>query len=147
MIKQHLTLLVMSLGLTLIALTYGEKKVEKTMTKSNIVKTDSGLQYEDLVAGTGDAPTRGQTVVVHYTGTFANGQKFDSSEDRGQPFEFCIGTGHVIQGWDEGVMSMRVGGERKLTIPPKLGYGEHGIPGAIPGNSTLIFNVKLLAVK
>lgn len=110
--------------------------------------TTSGLKYEDLVVGKGASPKPGKTVVVHYTGWLTNGQKFDSSKDRGQPFEFTIGQGEVIKGWDEGVMSMKVGGKRKLTIPPQLGYGAQGTPGGpIPPNATLIFEVELLGVR
>ena len=108
--------------------------------------TPSGLQYIDEVEGTGVSPQPGQIVQVHYTGTLENGTKFDSSVDRRQPFEFPIGVGRVIKGWDEGVMTMKVGGKRKLVIPAELGYGSRGI-GPIPPNSTLIFDVELLAVK
>ncbi len=110
-----------------------------------VITTPSGLQYTDLVEGTGASPTTGQTVTVHYTGTLENGKKFDSSRDRGQPFQFKIGVGQVIKGWDEGVGSMKVGGRRQLTIPPELGYGARGI-GPIPPNATLIFDVELLEV-
>lgn len=110
-----------------------------------VVTTPSGLQYVDVVEGTGNSPTPGQTVTVHYTGTLQNGQKFDSSRDRGQPFKFQIGVGQVIKGWDEGVGSMKVGGRRELTIPPDLGYGARGI-GPIPPNSTLLFDVELLGI-
>ena len=113
---------------------------------SGEVRTASGLKYVDIREGTGPTPKLGQTVVVHYTGTLENGSKFDSSLDRGQPFEFRIGTGAVIQGWDEGLMSMKVGGKRKLIIPPSLGYGPRAQPN-IPANSTLIFDVELLNVK
>jgi peptidylprolyl isomerase len=98
------------------------------------------------VVGNGASPQAGQTVVVHYTGTLENGTKFDSSVDRGQPFRFNIGVGQVIKGWDEGVMSMKIGGKRKLIIPPQLGYGSRAI-GPIPPNSTLIFEVELLGIE
>ena len=112
-----------------------------------MVTTASGLQYEDIVVGTGASPSSGKTVSVHYTGTLTNGTKFDSSRDRGQPFQFVIGVGKVIKGWDEGVMSMKVGGRRKLTIPAQLGYGARGAGNVIPPNATLVFDVELLDVK
>ncbi len=112
--------------------------------------TPSGLQYEDTVVGSGAAAARGQQVSVHYTGwLYENGQtgkKFDSSKDRGQPFAFPLGAGHVIKGWDEGVQGMQVGGTRRLVIPPDLGYGARGAGGAIPPNATLLFEVELLVV-
>ena len=111
------------------------------------MKTDSGLEYVDTVVGTGDSPKKGQQVSVHYTGRLTNGQKFDSSVDRGQPFMFTIGIGQVIKGWDEGVMSMQVGGKRTLTIPPELGYGARGAGSVIPPNATLVFDVELLGIK
>jgi len=115
------------------------------------VTTPSGLKYIDTQAGTGPSPKTGQTCVMHYTGwLYDNGKKgakFDSSVDRGQPFEFPIGTGRVIKGWDEGVATMKVGGKRTLIIPPELGYGARGAGGAIPPNATLIFDVELLSVK
>jgi FKBP-type peptidyl-prolyl cis-trans isomerase len=111
------------------------------------ITTASGLKYTDLVDGTGASPQKGQTVTVHYTGTLANGRKFDSSYDHGRPADFRIGVGSVIKGWDEGLMSMKVGGKRKLVIPSALGYGPEGRPPDIPGNSTLIFDVELLGVK
>jgi peptidylprolyl isomerase len=112
---------------------------------AKVVKTASGLKYVEIEAGTGDSPTTGQTVSVHYTGTLEDGTKFDSSRDRGQPFQFRIGVGQVIKGWDEGVGSMKVGGRRQLIIPPDLGYGARGI-GPIPPNATLIFDVELLGI-
>lgn len=113
----------------------------------NEITTASGLKYTDEVIGTGATPQKGQTVTVHYTGTLLNGKKFDSSVDRGTPADFKIGIGNVIKGWDEGLMSMKVGGKRHLVIPPNLGYGPAGRPPDIPGNSTLVFDVELLGVK
>jgi FKBP-type peptidyl-prolyl cis-trans isomerase len=104
------------------------------------------LEKIDLVVGTGPEAVAGKTVTVHYTGTFTTGAKFDSSLDRGRPFEFKLGAGQVIQGWDQGVAGMRVGGKRKLTIPYQLAYGESGRPPTIPPKSTLIFEVELLGV-
>ena len=113
--------------------------------------TASGLQYTDTVEGTGDQPKTGQICVMHYTGWLyedgKKGAKFDSSVDRGQPFEFPIGAGRVIGGWDEGVASMKIGGKRTLIIPPALGYGARGAGGVIPPNATLLFEVELLGVK
>jgi peptidylprolyl isomerase len=111
----------------------------------NMITTDSGLQYVELVEGSGAQPVAGQTVVVHYTGTLTDGSKFDSSRDRNQPFSFRIGAGQVIQGWDEGLATMKIGGRRKLIIPAKLGYGDRGV-GPIPGGATLIFDVELLKI-
>ena len=109
--------------------------------------TASGLQFEELAVGSGNTATAGQKVSVHYTGWLTNGTKFDSSKDRGEPFVFPLGKGHVIKGWDEGVAGMKVGGKRKLTIPPQLGYGARGAGGVIPPNATLVFEVELLDVK
>jgi len=109
--------------------------------------TSSGLKYEDIKVGEGPSPAPGQTAVVHYTGWLTDGKKFDSSLDRGQPFRFVVGQGQVIKGWDEGVATMKVGGKRKLTIPPELGYGSRGAGGVIPPNATLVFEVELLAVE
>ena len=111
------------------------------------VTTASGLKYVEITEGTGDTPAKGQTVSVHYTGTLESGKKFDSSRDRNQAFEFQIGEGQVIKGWDEGLSTMKVGGRRKLIIPADLGYGARGAGGVIPPNATLIFDVELLKIK
>ena len=115
-----------------------------------MLTTSSGLQYEDTVPGSGAEATAGQQVSVHYTGWLYNdgarGAKFDSSKDRDDPFEFSLGAGMVIQGWDEGVQGMQVGGTRVLVIPPDLGYGARGAGGVIPPNATLVFEVELLEV-
>ena len=116
------------------------------MSEANLVTTDSGLQYTDVVEGTGAMPQAGQRVTVHYTGTLEDGTKFDSSRDRGRPFTFQIGVGQVIKGWDEGVATMRVGGQRQLVIPAELGYGSRGAGGVIPPNATLLFDVELLRI-
>ena len=104
------------------------------------------LQIEELQVGAGAEAKSGQSVSVHYTGTLTNGKKFDSSRDRNEPFDFQLGAGMVIKGWDEGVAGMKVGGRRKLTIPPELGYGAGGYPPVIPPNSTLIFDIELIEV-
>jgi FKBP-type peptidyl-prolyl cis-trans isomerase FkpA len=112
--------------------------------EEGLITTSSGLQYKDLVVGEGQEAKAGNTVQVHYTGWLTSGKKFDSSVDRRQPFEFKLGAGRVIKGWDEGVAGMKVGGKRKLVIPPALGYGERGAGNVIPPNSTLVFEVELL---
>lgn len=109
--------------------------------------TDSGLKYEEILVGEGEMAAVGQIVRVHYTGWLTNGTKFDSSLDRGDPFSFPLGKGRVIRGWDEGVQGMQVGGRRRLTIPPQLGYGRTGAGGVIPPNATLIFEVELLEIR
>jgi peptidylprolyl isomerase len=109
------------------------------------VTTPSGLKYTDITVGEGDSPVNGRKVTVHYTGTLTDGTQFDSSRSRG-PFSFTIGVGQVIKGWDEGVLSMKVGGRRTLTIPGDLAYGPQGYPGVIPPNATLVFDVELLGV-
>ncbi len=120
-------------------------------TAGTTMTTPSGLKITDSKVGSGASPKTGQIVVVHYTGWLyengAKGKKFDSSVDRGQPFEFPIGTHRVIPGWDEGVATMKVGGKRTLIIPPELGYGARGAGGVIPSNATLIFDVELLGIK
>jgi peptidylprolyl isomerase len=118
---------------------------ENATTAENFVTTDSGLKYLEVVEGTGAMPQRGQQVTVHYTGTLEDGTQFDSSRGRG-PFTFTIGVGQVIKGWDEGVATMRVGGQRQLVIPPDLGYGARGAGRVIPPNATLIFDVELLRI-
>ena len=119
--------------------------------QGKVMTTPSGLQIIDTTVGTGASPKTGQTCVMHYTGWLSDGgkkgKKFDSSVDRGSPFEFPIGTKRVIGGWDEGVATMKVGGKRTLIIPPELGYGARGAGGVIPPNATLIFDVELLAIK
>jgi peptidylprolyl isomerase len=135
-------------GVRWVALAAQETRIsQKDNAMSNAITTPSGLKYTDEIVGTGASPSPGQVVTVHYTGTLENGTKFDSSVDRGQPFTFQIGIGRVIKGWDEGVMTMRVGGKRRLIIPPYLGYGARGAGGVIPPNATLIFDVELLGVK
>jgi FKBP-type peptidyl-prolyl cis-trans isomerase len=114
---------------------------------SNVVTTADGLKYEILRQGNGPVAVAGQTVSVHYTGWLLDGTKFDSSVDRGQPFDFPLGAGRVIKGWDEGVAGMKVGEKRKLTIPSSLGYGERGAGGTIPPNATLVFDVELLGIQ
>jgi len=104
------------------------------------------MKIESIKSGAGASPKRGETVTVHYTGWLLDGTKFDSSVDRDEPFAFVLGTGQVIQGWDEGVATMRVGDKAKLTIPPEKAYGEEGYPGAIPPNATLVFEVELLSI-
>lgn len=115
-------------------------------TSDNVVTTPSGLKYVEIKEGDGATPQKGQTVVVHYTGTLEDGTKFDSSRDRNQPFKFKLGIGQVIKGWDEGLSTMKVGGRRQLIIPPDLGYGARGAGGVIPPNATLIFDVELLNI-
>ena len=114
---------------------------------SDVITTDSGLQYEDTIVGDGETAKAGDRVVVHYTGWLEDGSKFDSSKDRNDPFQFHLGQGMVIRGWDEGVQGMQIGGTRKLTIPAELGYGARGAGGVIPPNATLIFEVELLEIR
>lgn len=145
-------LLALTLGVLLSgALAAGISDAANAQTTEKAVTTPSGLQITDTKVGTGATPKTGQTCVMHYTGWLyengAKGKKFDSSLDRGEPFEFTIGTRQVIGGWDEGVATMKVGGKRTLIIPPALGYGARGAGGVIPPNATLIFDVELLAVK
>jgi FKBP-type peptidyl-prolyl cis-trans isomerase FkpA len=112
-----------------------------------MARTPSGLRYQDLAKGQGAEAREGSTATVHYTGWLPNGEKFDSSRDRNEPFSFKLGAGQVIAGWDEGVAGMKVGGRRKLVIPPSLGYGTAGAPPDIPPGATLVFDVELLDVR
>ncbi|MCS6774424.1 MAG: FKBP-type peptidyl-prolyl cis-trans isomerase [Anaerolineae bacterium] len=125
---------------------FGE--AQQPAAPGELVRTASGLQYIDEVVGNGPMPQPGQTLIVHYTGWLDNGTKFDSSLDRGQPFEFVLGAGQVIRGWEEGVATMRVGGKRRLIVPPELAYGATGAGGGIiPPNARLTFQVELLGVR
>jgi len=141
----------LSSALSLVGLTVftfaEEKKMSSNEAASQVVTTESGLQYVDLVVGTGRQAELGDTATVHYTGWLADGRKFDSSVDRKEPFSFRVGAGQVIKGWDEGVGTMKVGGKRKLTIPPQLGYGARGAGNVIPPNATLTFDVELLGLR
>lgn len=143
--KRFIKLAVITTLATLIAATvFAAKDTQKEEGKT--VTTTSGLKYIDVVVGKGASPVTGKQVKVHYTGTLENGAKFDSSVDRKEPFSFVIGVGQVIKGWDEGVMTMKAGGKRKLIIPSALGYGARGAGGVIPPNATLLFDVELLDV-
>ena len=144
-------LIMLSSVLSLVGLTVftfaEEKKMSSKEAAGQVVTTESGLQYIDLVVGTGRQAELGDTATVHYTGWLADGRKFDSSVDRKEPFSFRVGAGQVIKGWDEGVGTMKVGGKRKLTIPPQLGYGARGAGNVIPPNATLTFDVELLGLR
>lgn len=122
-------------------------KEKQASAAEKVVTTPSGLKYVDLKVGKGESPKPGATVYVHYTGTLQDGTKFDSSRDRGKPFDFVIGQGAVIKGWDEGVATMKPGGRRKLIIPSNLAYGAEGRPPVIPPNATLTFDIELLRVE
>lgn len=136
------------LGLLCVAnFLFAEEKMSGKQAGGQMVKTESGLQYVDLVVGTGRQAEVGDTATVHYTGWLVNGTKFDSSLDRKEPFSFRVGAGQVIKGWDEGVGTMKIGGKRKLIIPPDLGYGSRGAGNVIPPNATLTFEVELLGLR
>ena len=134
-------------GLTIAGLTFADEKKDQGKKEEKVVTTKSGLKYIDQKEGTGERARAGDTVEVHYTGWLKNGKKFDSSVDRGEPFSFTLGARMVIKGWDEGVAGMRVGGKRKLIIPPELGYGKRGAGGVIPPDAELTFEVELLKIK
>lgn len=142
--SQRLVLLSVLLLFVAVILVLNWRKIFPS--RGNVITTASGLQYEDIIVGSGQEAKIGDIVSVHYTGWLENGSQFDSSIDRNEPFEFQLGTGMVIQGWDEGVAGMKVGGTRKLIIPSNLAYGEQGAGGIIPPNSTLIFEVRLLGI-
>lgn len=118
----------------------------KDKTSTGEITTASGLKYTDLVVGKGLSPVPGQKVQIHYTGWTLDGKKFDSSKDRNKPYEFIVGSGTTVLGWEEGVLTMHEGGKRKLIVPPQLAYGERGVQGVIPPNSTVIFEIELLLV-
>src|SRR6266566_400810 len=135
-------------GLSLLALALTTVRADdKDKPEGKEITTKSGLKYQDLKEGAGDAAKAGDTVEVHYVGTLTDGKKFDSSRDRNEPFVFKLGAGKVIKGWDEGVAGMKAGGKRKLTIPPELAYGKRGAGADIPPDATLIFEVELLKIK
>jgi FKBP-type peptidyl-prolyl cis-trans isomerase len=139
--RRNRTIVLAIIGLGIVAI------VAFFAINANRTKDATTLQIEDMVVGSGPAAKNGDTLVVHYTGWLTDGTKFDSSLDRGSPISFTLGQGGVIQGWDEGMLGMQVGGKRKLTIPPHLGYGVEGYPGVIPGNATLLFEVELLEIQ
>ena len=139
--------LVLAAGIVLAAPVRPRYEPEEIPKMGEIITTQSGLQYQDVKVGDGKAAMAGTIAVVHYVGTFNDGKKFDSSRDRNVPFEFSLGKGQVIKGWDEGIAGMKDGGIRKLIIPPELAYGERGAGGVIPPNATLVFEVELLKVK
>ena len=144
--KTHLIPSFIVLAIVTMVSVQAQNNASPTKVTGKPTSTASGLQYWDIVVGTGATAESGKSVKVHYTGWLTDGKKFDSSVDRGQPFGFSLGAGQVIKGWDEGVKGMKVGGKRQLRIPPDLGYGARGAGGVIPPNATLIFDVELLEV-
>jgi FKBP-type peptidyl-prolyl cis-trans isomerase len=151
--NQRIAIIVVALILIIAVVAYFVVKNQKEKNRAlepingDLVTTATGLQYQDLLVGSGEEAKASDVVSVHYTGWLDDGTKFDSSLDRGQPFEFTLGLGKVIQGWDEGVAGMKVGGKRKLIIPPDLAYGSSGAGAVIPPNATLTFEVELLEIK
>lgn len=144
----HKWILMVGVAITLVGCTSTPEVDEPLETSTEeVILTDQELVIEDELVGEGDEAQSGDIVSVHYTGTLEDGMVFDSSVERGEPFEFNLGAGEVIAGWDQGVAGMKVGGKRTLTIPPDLAYGAGGIPGAIPPNATLVFEVELLEIK
>jgi FKBP-type peptidyl-prolyl cis-trans isomerase len=142
------TLSIAALGVLVAAVVFGPAGCGKKRGAAKPAARADGLVIEEVKEGTGPAASRGQTISVHYTGHLTDGTKFDSSVDRGQPIDFPLGTGVVIKGWDAGIDGMKVGGKRKLTIPPEMAYGARGTPGGpIPPNATLVFDVELVAIK
>lgn len=145
---KYIIIIILILGFGVITyFTFINRPLEKAASEPQIKIMENGLKIEDLRIGNGIEAKSGNTVTVNYLGTLLDGTKFDSSYDRGQSFSFLLGGGQVIPGWDQGLIGMKVGGKRKLTIPPALAYGERGVPGAIPANSVLVFEVELIGVK
>jgi FKBP-type peptidyl-prolyl cis-trans isomerase len=146
--QQRIILIIVAVVLVaLLAFFVGRALMPENSASSDLITTASGLQYEELVVGNGSEAAIGDTVSVHYLGTLEDGTKFDSSYDRNEPFQFTIGSGMVIPGWEEGVVGMKEGGKRKLVIPPAMAYGVSGVPGVIPENATLIFEIELLEIQ
>jgi len=133
--------------IVLIVLFIWQGRPQSTEPSSDLITTSSGLQYQDIIVGNGEIASAGDLVIVHYTGWLEDGNVFDSSLERETPFEFTLGEGRVIAGWEEGITGMQVGGIRKLIIPPELGYGSSGAAGVIPPNATLTFEVELIAIQ
>jgi FKBP-type peptidyl-prolyl cis-trans isomerase len=148
-VRQQRIILIVLAGIVVVFLAFFAIRafLPKGSESSEMTTSPSGLQYQDLIVGNGDEAVIGNTVSVHYIGTLEDGTKFDSSYDRGTPFQFTIGTGMVIPGWEEGVLGMKEGGKRRLVIPPAMAYGETGVPGVIPANATLVFEIELLDIQ